>query len=250
MTKSQFHLSQIDTERFGFITVRANIISTANLAEFDRFCYKNAVQLSIVRVDTSHLDVVQAMEVSGYRLMDTLIYYAFNYARKTIPDDSSTYLIRPIQPDDLEEVVAIATGSFKGYYGHYHADPRLSDDKCDEVYIDWASKSVSSRKIANEVLVVVDDNQLNGFATLRTNNAEEGEGVLFGVAPHAQGQGVYQTMMIHGMKWCQEQGSSRMVVSTQITNIAVQKVWARLGFEMDHSYYTLHKWFDSKTDDS
>jgi GNAT superfamily N-acetyltransferase len=85
-----------------------------------------------------------------------------------------------------------------------------------------------------------------GFATLRLNNPEEGEGVLFGVGPLAQGQGIYRSFMIHGMEWCLQQGMTRMVVSTQITNIAVQKVWTRLGFEPSHAYYTFHKWFDDR----
>jgi hypothetical protein len=35
---------------------------------------------------------------------------------------------------------------------------------------------------------------------------------------------------------------ARMVVSTQITNLAVQKVWVRQGFELTGSYYTFHLW--------
>ena len=240
----KLNLSEIDEQRFGVRTALAHSITREDLPEVSRFCLENNVQFSIARVKTNHLDVVQAMEADGYRMMDTLVYYAFKYAPKNIPEDKSNHVIRPIEPKDLDEVTAIVTESFKGYYGHYHADPSLADDKCDEVYIDWSRQSVTSKELADEVLVVVGDNRLNGFATLRRNSDIEGEGVLFGVAPHAQGQGIYKTMMIHGMKWCREQDAERMVVSTQITNIAVQKVWSRLGFEMDHSYYTLHKWFD------
>ena len=79
---------------------------------------------------------------------------------------------------------------------------------------------------------------------MRLNSPEEGEGVLFGVAPAAQGRGIYRSFMVRGMEWCLAQGTSRMVVSTQITNIAVQKVWTRLGFEPHKSYLTFHRWFD------
>lgn len=241
----RLNLSEIDERRFGVRTVLAHGVTKEDLSQVNHFCLKNNVQLSIARVNTNHLDVVQQMEDDGYRLMDTLVYYAFKYAKKAVPEDTSQHRIRSIQPDDLDEVKTIATESFKGYYGHYHADPHLPDDKCDAVYIDWAGKSVTSEAFANEVLVIVGDNRLNGFATLRKNSDTKGEGVLFGVAPHAQGQGIYRTMMIHGMIWCQQQGAEQMVVSTQVNNIAVQKVWARLGFEMDRSYYTMHKWFDT-----
>lgn len=245
MAEFRVSLSHLDEKRFGIKTAKADSISNENLAQLNDFCLENKVKLSIARVNTNHLDTIQDMESDGYRLMDTLVYYAFKYAKLDIPTDSNQHPIRPIQADDLDEVKAIAAESFKGYYGHYHADPRLPDDKCDAVYVDWAAQSVSSREIADEVLVVVGDNRLNGFATLRKNSDTEAEGVLFGVAPHAQGQGIYRTMMIHGMIWSKKQAAERMMVSTQITNIAVQKVWSRLGFEMDHSYYTMHKWFDS-----
>ena len=81
------------------------------------------------------------------------------------------------------------------------------------------------------------------FATLRIVSPEEGEGVLFGVARAFQGQGIYRGLIINGMRWCASRGVLKMTVSTQITNIAVQKVWARLGFEPLSSFYTFHRWF-------
>jgi len=237
-------LSPLDEQRFGVQTAKASHVTLEDLPQVDSFCRDNHVQFLSTRVNAAQLKVVQAMEAEGFRLMDTLLYYAFKYAKKTMPDDTSQHRIRAVQSADVEEVIAIASESFKGYYGHYHADPRLPDAKCDAVYVDWAGQSVQSREIADEVLVVEGDSQLKGFATLRMNTPQEGEGVLFGVAPFAQGQGIYRTMMIHGMQWCQQQDAERMVVSTQITNVAVQKVWARLGFEFDHAYYTLHKWFE------
>jgi len=34
-----------------------------------------------------------------------------------------------------------------------------------------------------------------------------------------------------------------MQLSTQITNVPVQNTWMRLGFRLQESCYTLHKWF-------
>lgn len=85
---------------------------------------------------------------------------------------------------------------------------------------------------------------LLSFATLRLNSQEEGEGVLFAVHPEAQGRGIYRALILEGMRWCMQQKVASMVVSTQITNIAVQKVWVRAGFEPSHAYYTFHVWFD------
>jgi GNAT superfamily N-acetyltransferase len=100
-----------------------------------------------------------------------------------------------------------------------------------------------SKDVAQEVVVAEQERNIVGFATLRLNKAEETEGVLFGVAPGFQGQGIYRSLMISGMKWSQSKGARHMIVSTQIVNISVQKVWTRLGFEPSHAYHTFHKWF-------
>ena len=178
--------------------------------------------------------------------MDTLVYYAQNLAAGEIPPDTSNVLVRPVRRGEEEDMVqAVAADSFRGYFGHYHADSRLDRKKCDEAYTSWALLSCTRRDVADEVLVADLDGSIVGFATLRLNTPDEGEGVLFAVAPSTQGEGIYRSFMIHGMRWCLSKGATRMVVSTQITNTAVQKVWTRLGFEPSHAHYTFHKWFDT-----
>jgi GNAT superfamily N-acetyltransferase len=108
----------------------------------------------------------------------------------------------------------------------------------------WAFRSCVSRDVADEVLVADLAGSIVGFATLRLNGAEEGEGVLFGVAPRAQRKGIYRSLVINSMQWCLAKGMRHMIYSTQINNIAVQKVLVRLGFEPSYAYYTFHKWFD------
>jgi GNAT superfamily N-acetyltransferase len=240
------HLSQIDEERFGIRTARASHVTLETLPPILDFCFRTDVTLLIARCDASDLRVAQAMEIKGFSLMDTLVYYARDLTGPAIPQDTGKITPRPIAIGEEEKVKAVAAQSFRDYSGHYHADTRLERSKCDEAYVSWAVRSCVSREVADEVLVAKQNSDILGFATLRLNSADEGEGVLFGVTPYSQGRGIYRSFMIHGMRWCLAKGASRMVVSTQITNIAVQKVWTRLGFEPSHAYYTFHKWFDKE----
>ena len=176
--------------------------------------------------------------------MDTLIYYKRNLVQKPVPQDAGKVPVRPIRLGEEEKVKAVAAESFVGYFGHYHADERLDRVKCDEAYVSWAFRSCISPDVADEVMVADSAGSIVGFATLRLNSAEEGEGVLFAVAPSAQGQGIFRSLVIRGMEWCLAKGTERMIYSTQITNMAVQKVLMRLGFEPSQAYYTFHKWFD------
>jgi len=237
-------LSAIDQDRFGIRTARAPQMTLTALPAVIDFCRKHDVVLLIVRCLVSELRTVQAMEREGFSLMDTLVYYGRDLVKHPIPSDSGGVKVRPMQQGEEHAVKAVATESFSGYFGHYHADERLDSAKCDAIYPDWAFRSCVVRGATDEVLVADLDGSIAGFATLHLNSPEEGEGVLFGIAPRAQRRGIYRSFMIRGMEWCSSRGRTRMVVSTQITNIAVQKVWVRVGFEPSHAWYTLHKWFD------
>ncbi len=176
--------------------------------------------------------------------MDTLAYYRRDLAKSPIPRDTGQAVIRPVNAGEEHAVRAVAAEAFKGYAGHYHADEKLERPLCDAIYPDWAFRSCISRDAAREVLVAELKGSIVGFATLRMNNSEEAEGVLFGVLPRARRRGIYRSLMIQALNWCLMKGAAHMAISTQITNIVVQKVWVRLGLEPSHSQYTLHKWFD------
>ena len=234
-------LSSIDHSRFGIVTARDGAVTSETLEADLEFCREEGVQLFIARCRTEELAVAQGLEKAGSRLMDTLVYFARDVGGRDLPNTKCQVAIRPVRRGEDAAVRDVAREAFRGYRGHYHADPRLDPARCDEAYQDWAQRSCLSRGVAGEVLVA-DDGAVAGFATLRMNEPAECEGVLFGVAPRVQGSGVYRAFMVEGMQWGHAQGATRMVVSTQITNLAVQKVWSRLGFEPSQSYYTFHLW--------
>ena len=238
------YLSAIDEERFGIRTARAPEVTLQVLPSVIEFCRNNAVKLLIARCLVSELRAAQAMEREGFQLMDTLVYYGRDLVQTPVPSDVGKVKWRPMQRGEEEKIKTVAAESFRGYLGHYHADERLDRAKCDEVYTSWTLRLCNSVEPANAVLVAELDGSIVAFVAMRVNNPAEGEPVLGGVTPSAQGQGIYGSLMINSMKWCLSKALSRIVISTQITNLAVQKVWTRLGFEPSHAHYTFHKWFD------
>jgi|SRR6185436_17221180 len=238
--RPQFALSPLEERRFGVRTVRVNELAPGDLPALLSFCRANAVRMVIARCPTGELGTAQALEEAGARLMDTLLYYALELARA--PEKALPAHLRLARKDELEPLLAIATDSFRGYSGHYHADPRLDRAACDATYTSWVERSLLDPTVADAVYTCELDGEPAAFATMRRNSDEEGEGVLFGVAPRAQGRGIYADLIRAGIEWCRARGMKRMVVSTQVTNLAVQKVWVRQGFEPSASYYTFHLW--------
>lgn len=241
----KIELSLLDEDQFGFKAARAVDVTAESLPEVMSFCQHHAVQFLIARTDVSELKAAQAMERQGFLLMDTLVYAGRDIVSRPIPaDDSEKVRIRSFRPGEEEQIRIIAVEAFHNYGGHYHADERLDRKKCDAVYESWAIRSCFSREMAEAVLVAEQNNMIAGFTTLKLNQAGEGDIRLFAVAPWAQRQGIARSLMIGSMNWCREKGLSRTVISTQITNYAMRKVWTRLGFEPTRAFYTFHRWFD------
>jgi GNAT superfamily N-acetyltransferase len=237
-------LSTIDEERFGIKSAKAQDFGMEHFANILKFCEDNGVVFLIARCQSKELHLIQEMERNGFLFMDTLVHYSCNLKKNPPPALNTGIVIRSFRPGEEKLISSVAEKSFTGYHGHYHADSRLDPAKCNEAYMDWARKSCLAGKAADDVLIAEVDGNIAGFATMRARDKHEGEGILFGVEPSYQGRGIYYILMVGGMRWCLERGLSSVSVSTQIINIAVQKVWVRLGFEPTHAIYTFHKWFD------
>jgi GNAT superfamily N-acetyltransferase len=238
-------LSDIDERRFGYRTAKASRVTLDAVPEMLAFCRDRRVQLLIVRCSAADIRVAQALERAGCQLMDTLIYYTRSLTRTPPPSDTGRFPVRPMPPGEADSVSQVAAEAFRDYkIGHYHADPRLDPAACDAVYASWAHALCLSRGASSEVLVAGKEGTILGFGAVRLNNPLEGEGVLFGLAPAAQGFGIYTSLVIKGMEWCKEKGARRFIISTQLSNWQVQRAWTRMGMEPNSAYYTFHKWFD------
>jgi GNAT superfamily N-acetyltransferase len=245
-------LSQLDMERFGIVVAKATPESSDEIEAVDEACLDQNVEMLIARIKADRLDIAQSLEQRGAFLTDVLVYYGRSIAAErerllNLPDDRNGVRIRPCRPEEATAVRDMARLSFKGYSGHYHSDPRLDRNSCDEVYVDWAYRSCIDREVAHEVLVAESDGNLIAFGTVRMNTPVEAEGVLFGVNPAARGTGVYRSLIQQSMAWATRKGGTQVVYSTQISNLAVQKVWVREGCEPHHTYLTFHKWFTRRT---
>jgi GNAT superfamily N-acetyltransferase len=238
-------LSQLDEDRFGVRTARCMSITADLLPQVMDFCHTRRVRFLIARCSTQDLPAAQSMENLGFSLMDTLVYFRRDLARPPMPQRRAVP-IRSAGPEDVEAVGRIARQAFQGYDGHYHADARLDRLACDDLYVDWAMRSCSQKDLADEVLIAEPAGKRLGFLTLKRLETGDADGRLYAVAPRAQGRGIGQALLVNGLYWCQEQGLQGMVISTQITNLASQVSWARIGFVPHRSFYTFHKWIEAE----
>ncbi len=238
-------LSPQDETRFGIRTARAMSLTADLLPNVVDFCHTKQVRFLIARCSTQDLPAVHEMERLGFSLMDTLVYFRRDLGRQPLPDRRGVP-IRPAELGDMEAVRQVTRAAFRGYDGHYHADPRLDRSACDDLYVDWAVRSFSQKDLADEVLIAEPKGERLGYLTLKKLETGDADGRLYAVAPSAQGRGIGQALLVDGLYWCRAHGMRGMVISTQITNLASQVSWIRVGFTPYQSFYTFHKWFDKE----
>jgi RimJ/RimL family protein N-acetyltransferase len=237
-------LSDVDEDRFGYRTAKAAHVTRDGLPGVLAYCREHHIQLLIARCLADDMPAAQAMEQAGFQLMDTLVYYACNPLERLQPMQNGRISIRAVMEGEEDAVTEVARDAFHGYrFGHYHADPRLDRSACDAVYPSWARALCTTRDAAREVLVADNNCAIVGFIGLRLNDPSEGEGILNGVLRAEQGQGVYTFLLAAGLEWCRQRGAHRFLISTQLANWRVQRVWARLGLALADAQYTFHKWF-------
>ena len=240
---SGVRLSTLDTERFGVVTARADGISARDLPAVLEFCDEHGVELLIARCDVEDPAAAHALESAGCLLMDTLVYYERDLVASPLRHSISS-LIAEIGPGDADQVESIARVCFRNYLGHYHADQRLDQGACTEVYASWARSTCDAVAPGSFVLVTGEPGARTAFSAFRRNSRGEGELVLGAVVPEARGNGLYRQLTLAGMSRLQESGANRFVTSTHLGNWGAQVTWTAAGLRPARAFQTFHRWFE------
>lgn len=246
-SKPTLRESTLDFERFRVRTAKLTIEDPTDAAAAVEAAREQGFGLLIARCDTHRLACAQALENEGFRLMDTLVYYTQRLSTRRDAALAAGYRWRLAEPSDAGPVEALARETFQGYMGHYHADPHLDRQACDDVYADWARRSCIDPSVAASVVLIEQlrdgrQPELAAFATHARVDASTWEGVLYGVAKAHQGRGLYSELISLGGAVGAGHGHLTMLVSTQVTNLSVQKAWCKQGFLPIRSSYTFHAW--------
>lgn len=245
------YISSLDRDRFGIVTVKAEgLESSKDVDECIFFSQYNNAELLIARLDATKLEAAHRIEAIGGILCDTLIYYELRCRDVKSPAgslsvDKDAFQLREMAAEDQLAVIDIARKAFSGYFGHYHSDSRLNKRDCDETYVSWCENTARNIGEVNKIIIAEDAEGICGFLTMKVHSDNRLELVLSGVAKRVEGQGVYRRMIQKGTEYATAVGLKRVFTSTQIINLAVQRVWVAQGFFPVKFEHTFHKWFRS-----
>lgn len=233
-------LSEIDRQRFDVVTARAEEVTVATLPAVLKQSAALGADLVIARCDAADLPTVQGLEAASLRLMDAQVRFGCRVVEESASTGGDT-AVRAMRPGEEEFIVQTAREAFTGYAGHYHADPRLPAQLCDEVYPSWARRCCSG-EAAHHVVVAEVEGRPAGFSAFDLVTPAEARLVLGAVAPWARGHHLYALMARAGMRWSASVGAARMTAVTQVTNLPAQRSWIAAAMRPEAVWYTFHGW--------
>lgn len=243
-TESLLRHSFVDSQRFSLPIYRAELAHPDEVLRVLAEAERAEAALLFIRCPCANIQIAQELERCGAVLMDTLVSYAARLDR-SLPAGEPRAVVRAFEAGDLPVLRAGARAAFSGYAGHYHADARLEPAAATEGYVEWFERSTVDPKV--RVLVAEWRGQPAGFLTLRRADASGAARIeLNAVLPAAQGNGLYDALVKAALADCRAHREQRVQVSTQLSNIASQKVWVRNGFELEHAHYTFHYWLSGR----
>ena len=199
----------------------------------------NRADVVVLRVPSEQLAQLHRLDRSGipHLVAGTLVYYHADLGAEAGQLSNPEMRLRRCDPEDAPKLATMVEKIFHGYVNHYSANPLLATDDILAGYAEWATSYID--RPGRVAFFAELGGSAVGFATC-SFEADSCEGVLYGVAPDAAGQGVYTDIVRLTKRHFGAAGFRRMVVSTQTENVAVQRAWVREAFTLAKSYATIH----------
>jgi hypothetical protein len=239
--------SPVESERFGVTLARVSVGHRAEenprtwqlLAEACR----RPEDVLVVRWPSTLVSCAAVLTASGRGVLPagSLTYWAVpaeRLAAAPSPDDAPPPIVRADQVEPATLLRSVGE-VFEGYVNHYAADPLLDRRQALEGYVDWVVRTLRGAPDAGAVLVEGGD--VLGFGTWRHDRAAgHSEFLLGGIREEARGRGWYALLLIETARAALRAGLPTVLISTQGSNVGVQRAWIRLGFLPIADFATAH----------
>lgn len=240
MAINTLEYSRLDSERFDYQVLRGKFDSI-DCKAIARKIFESNADIAILRVPSTAKGL---QNLSRWALpvthADTLVYYRCDFTRHTPkPVRNSDLEFRKATPKDLPSLRKMISQTFEGYISHYHANSLFAAEQILAGYQEWAEGHTTRADCT--LWIAARNGQIVAFAACAESAEDQtAEGVLYGVSQDESGGGIYGDLIRHTQADFAARGFASMLVSTQVGNFAVQKVWAREGFHLFQAWDTYH----------
>ncbi|MFN8413209.1 MAG: GNAT family N-acetyltransferase [Anaerolineales bacterium] len=226
------------SEVFGYDVIRVGLEKGETFDSKDVFPKTSLPQRAFyyTKVPVTSVAQVGALTNAGFRVTDVNV--TFEREPAMAPISNKTIIVRDVQPEDENAVLAIAESSF--VYSRFHLDPFVSKELADKIKREWIANYI--RKQRGERLLVAEvDGKPAGFLALLVVGDADKTGVidLIGVGKNMQGRGVGRSLVEFHIQDAYQK-YAHLIVGTQIANVPSMRLYAKCGYSISNSSYVLH----------
>ena len=261
---AQMHWLEWDTNHFGVEIWRLDHLGTWNGDSGRRAVVEELAQAIVLaarkrgvrniqaRIPMDNLAAIHALESVGFRIIEILTTWIFDFAKSPIPAKQHPDLIRDFRPNDTEALIELARTAYAPIPDRFHMDTHLSARASDELYAEWMRNSCSGQ-MADHIAVAETDGVAVGYSTMKyfgdhdgLCNARIARLGLGAMAPKSRNGRLVTDVVIHHLEWLEQRQADFCLVGTQGNNIPPQRVWIRVGFKPAAVDLSLHFWTDDR----
>ena len=123
----------------------------------------------------------------------------------------------------------------------YYFDDKFDNNRVDQMYADWFSKSVIG-KFDDYVIGVSVGSELLAFASIKNKSKKVANIGLFAVNPNYQGRGIGRTFLQELTRHMLLEGYETLLVATQARNSAAIRLYKKSDFIIKKIITTMHIW--------
>jgi dTDP-4-amino-4,6-dideoxy-D-galactose acyltransferase len=236
---NDFLLLDWDTHFFGYkiASVKASEIGLIRLNTIIRELKEQDYKLAYCFVapddNTSNESVKQ---IFGF-LADEKVTYSIDVTKELnfpVTDHILTYNFN----NTSEKLKTLALQS--GLYSRFKIDPDFHNNEFERLYTEWIEKSVE-RKLANEVLIYSEGDDLLGFITLALHENSGSIG-LIAVDENQRGKAIGKKLIGAALQYFYDHKITTVDVVTQKSNYAACRFYESCGFKIKSIINIYHLW--------
>ena len=235
--------SEVESQRFGLRVARGMVTKDAPRDQVRADIARLKPDVAIFRCEAGDTRQIDELAKAGLvpRHADTLVYYRISLTGSTDAPAVDNGGIGQAEVGDAPSLEAIVRRGFAGYRNHYHANPLLSEAAILDGYVEWALDYAVRPTEGQQTWVYRIRGQARSFATCKLqDDRSEVEIVLNATDPAWTGRGLYSSLLQFLIAYYRRAGFAALVISTQVWNYGVQRVWSRAGLVIHRAFDTYH----------
>ena len=231
----------LESERFGLKIYRGEL-PAIDIAYIKEVIIGNKADVLILRLPVETKAQHHLLLNTGFRVLhcDTLVYYFCSLVATQVQSLRNNITFEVINEKDTDILDELVGQIFTEYRNHYFSNPVFEKRLINEGYQQWAKSFLHEKEASQFSWFVKLNEKIVGFVLCSIISNNTCEGVLYGVKHEFSGKGIYSDMIRFSQQFFKDKGLKKMLVSTQIQNYSVQKVWLKEGFNLKYALDTYH----------